>query len=485
MKENRMKAVFESIAQRDVPADANLWPRIAAKVERKASVTILRTRPVVAILIALLVLLVLSGIAYALDRSLGYIPGYGVVEQNVPMLVLAEPISQTRDEITITINEIILTSDKMYGTVTTENIPSNLILPLSDTTTVTCQGNWVYQLPDGSQLSFEFGSGAGTMEPLDSKPGRTSYRESGYVKFSNPINLNKITDMALLIPCVTADIPVGSLPENWEFHLRFVPAPAGSMAEKTAFPIIEYTPSPVPTNVTETPEVNPISITKAIDAGDSYILMGEFIPPAGSSLSNDCCTLSLFDASGREIDWEMPMDIDPGTPTANIPFAFSWVSKFEKDGLTLPITVKVTDLPWRSILVPFEFDAGDHPKLGDEWQINQSFEVSGRIYTLEKIRVVRPQIPGQEGEYMFSFTYPLDENTIGLTDISIEGYSQISGGTSGGGSSGEPAEPTPTRHHLDQTVGFASLPKGNLTVQFTFKVADREHEQHWTLTWQP
>jgi DNA-binding CsgD family transcriptional regulator len=234
-------------------------------------------------------------------------------------------------------------------------------------------------------------------------------------------------------------------------------------------------------NVTGMPEVNPISITKVIDTGDSYILMGEFIPPPGSVLSDSCCNIELFDGNGKVIVGEMPMDIDPGTPTANTPFAFTWVRKFEKGVVAMPVTVKAEDLHWRSVSVSFEFDAGDNPQMGDKWQINQPFEVSGRTITLATIRVISPQIPKSGGGYAFSFTYPPDNNNIALDDISIKGYPPpINAGFSGGGSSGEP---TPTQNGIDFSVEFTSLPKGKLTVDFTFKVENGG--QQWTLPWQP
>ena len=449
--------------------------------ERISFMKLFRTRPVVAILIVLFILLVLSGVVYALGRSLGYIPGYGVVDQNVPMRILAEPVSQTRDGITITIDEIILTPDKMFSTVTTENIPNNLMLPMSDTTTVTCEGNWVYQLPDGSQLKFERDGGNGSEEPFDNGDlTKLSYQGRGYAKLSVPININEITDITLHIPCVTSDIPVGSLPENWEFHLKFIPAPAG-MLEEVALPVIEYTPSPLPTNVTETPQVNPITVTKVIDTGDSFILIGEFVPPPGWTLSDRCCDLRLFDGKGQEIVGEMPMDIDPGTPTVNTPFAFTWVRQFKKEGITLPVTVNVRDLHWKSISMPFEFDTGVNPQPGDEYPVNQPFEVDGRTFLLERIRVISPQMPSAEGGYAFLFTWIADNRRIGIGDISIEGYPpSINSGFSGGGWSGQEAS---VRDGINFSVEFASMPKGKLNVNFTFNMVD--DEQVWTLDWQP
>ena len=145
----------------------------------------LRTRPLIAALIVLLILLLLSGVAYALGKALGYVPGYGLMEQNVQMLALDKPVTQTRDGVTITIEEMAFTADRLYSTITIENIPANLSLPMTDTTTVTCQGDWIYRLPDGSKLGIEHG-GRGSMEPLDENdPSLFRFRLRGYATASN------------------------------------------------------------------------------------------------------------------------------------------------------------------------------------------------------------------------------------------------------------------------------------------------------------
>ena len=68
MKDNRVKHALENIARRGVPENINLMPQIAARLERKSPMTSLRTRPVVALLIALFILLALTGVAYAVGR---------------------------------------------------------------------------------------------------------------------------------------------------------------------------------------------------------------------------------------------------------------------------------------------------------------------------------------------------------------------------------------------------------------------------------
>ncbi len=101
-------------AESKPPADlrARWVSRTRPTTERTSFMQTLRARPVLAMLIALLILLTLSGVAYAIGRSLGYIPGIGIVDQSTPIRVLAEPVSQTRDGITITVSDVVLTSSK-------------------------------------------------------------------------------------------------------------------------------------------------------------------------------------------------------------------------------------------------------------------------------------------------------------------------------------------------------------------------------------
>ena len=88
MKSHRMKDNLENIACGSVPEDINLWPNISARLERKSQMLTPRTRPVLGILVTLLILLALSGVAYAIGKSLGYIPGLGVVDLNAPFRIL-------------------------------------------------------------------------------------------------------------------------------------------------------------------------------------------------------------------------------------------------------------------------------------------------------------------------------------------------------------------------------------------------------------
>src|SRR5512142_3055096 len=106
MTDKPMKGVLASIARRGVPEHIDLWPGIRARVAQKRTLmNTLQARPVLAILLVLVVILLLTGAAYAVGMLTGYLPGVGFVERN-SLRVLAEPVSQTRDGITVTIEQV-------------------------------------------------------------------------------------------------------------------------------------------------------------------------------------------------------------------------------------------------------------------------------------------------------------------------------------------------------------------------------------------
>ena len=83
MNELRMKDALENIARSGAPGNINLWPGIKGQLdERKSFMTTLRNRPLLAILIVLLIMLLLTGVAYAVGLLTGYIPGIGFVQTN-------------------------------------------------------------------------------------------------------------------------------------------------------------------------------------------------------------------------------------------------------------------------------------------------------------------------------------------------------------------------------------------------------------------
>jgi hypothetical protein len=450
MNDKRMKKALENIARRGVPENTNLMPRIAAQLERKSPMTTLRTRPFAVVLIALFILLTLSGVAYALGKALGYIPGVGIVDQSSPLRVLAEPVSQTRDGITVTVSDAVLSADRTIVVVKFENVPVDKVPNQEDNPD--CYPAPAFQLPVGDPL-----------QPLSSQGNDWGAgSEYHYTYAAVPADVNDIT---LFIGCVPGDVSPRVLPENWELPLHFVPAPP----DMTALPVIEYVPSPVPTNVSGEDQ---IAITKVIDLGDSYILVGKF-PLLTNSLGYFTPGMRmLLDGNGNILPWKMPQDsvLPPPDPNAQVTTE-DWAVQVDK-GFVSPLTIKIT----RSSSYPtandapleYEFDAGENPKIGDEWQVNQKFDAGGHPFTLLSIRAeADTDNPGLYG-YRFNFK-PLDNDITNLY-IDINGVQFMSytlGGTSDG---------------VYYFVSYPELPKGKLKVSFSLEIND---PQEWTLQWTP
>jgi len=100
---------------------------------RPAWMMTLRTRPLMAIVLALLTLLALTSVAYAIGKSLGYIPGIGLVNQDVPIRVLAEPVTTSHNGIIFTIMQIVADSERttvFYSINAPQPTPGPLLQPI-------------------------------------------------------------------------------------------------------------------------------------------------------------------------------------------------------------------------------------------------------------------------------------------------------------------------------------------------------------------
>ena len=115
--------ILDFAAADSLSKNTNLWPKISAQLERKPLIMALRTRPILALLIALFILLALSGVAYALGKSLGYIPGVGLVDQSAPIRVLAEPVTVKQQEISLTVSQVVADATRTFINYRVDGIP--------------------------------------------------------------------------------------------------------------------------------------------------------------------------------------------------------------------------------------------------------------------------------------------------------------------------------------------------------------------------
>lgn len=298
--------VLDAAARSHVPDNLNLYPRIAANLEERHSrartgITImqtLRARPALLIVMVLLALGLLTGVAYAVGRSLGYIPGVGLVEQGAPIRVLAEPVSLTRDGITVTVTAAVLTSDKSTFVYSVENVPFSAYSHNENVSG--CYDMAKIMLPAGGALFFRDGSGSSIQT-------RASFSEI-------PTNVNEAT---FILPCIQDTLP-GLAPENWQLPLRFKPAPA----DMTVVPVVEIQPTAtlVPTGLTGAPVVEAqntatstptslygasITVDRFIPIEDGYYLIGHTEWNDDRLKNLQIMRITGQDASGREVLMEV------------------------------------------------------------------------------------------------------------------------------------------------------------------------------------
>ena len=372
-------------------------------------------------------------------RWLGYIPGVGLVETETPVRVLAEVVEQTRDGVTISVTSATLSGDKTHLEYRVFGVPRSAYP--DDESVMGCSENEYLELPDGTQLP----------------------RSDDYPAI--PLEVNQAV---LVIPCITNALP-GLAPEDWRIPLRFIEAPSNL----TVLPVIEVTPSeiaqpgvstePVPAVVDQS-----ISVTQMIETETGYILIGRFDP--GAQVGEWVQTTGmpvLRDASGEEVPYTIPVDVDPGGSDLQNG-GFGWVYQFDAAGLSFPLELTFTGVtisqPDPTASAEIVFDAGQTITPGQEWRLDQSVLLAGHSIKLETITAI-----GQEG---YAFTFAVDPR-VNAFSVQIADHEAAGGG--GGGL---------VNGRITTSLTFSTMPTGVLTLKLS-NLTEMSSPQTWQGTWSP
>jgi hypothetical protein len=308
--------------------------------------TTLRTRPFKAILMAILILLVLSGFAYALGRSLGYIPGVGLVDQSAPLRVLAEPVTVDQHGISVTISKIVADSTRTFMSYRVDGIPGSF-----------CKIPEMY-LPDGTNLEQTCCSGP----------------QSEFYYSPIPNGTNNVT-VALFCGFLDGSAP----PESFRLSLNLVPAPAGY-----ATPAVE-----IAVTADGVENKTGLHLEKVIELADSYILIGKFTdggdlpgPLFMSTMSDSEYLPHIEDANGNPVSFKVRED---SRPDPDWDVAYYWAYEIPKPVATpLKITVDRVNIRKHNT-AQIQFDAGDHPQVGQEWNLNQPVKLGASDFVVDSV----------------------------------------------------------------------------------------------------
>jgi len=386
--------ILDTVAEEYIPDEVNLLPKITARLERKTFTQTLRARPALAILLVLLSLALLTGVAYAIGRSLGYIPGVGIVEQGSGIYILAEPVSVKRDGITVKVNHVVVDSTRTFVDYQVDGIP-----PVASGFPI-CTDPPALQLPDGSTLGFTSG-GEGGMESVSGKPMsfETSYTfpplpaQTQKVMFLSPCQMPAIK--LVLVPA-----PVNFVTPAAEIGATFEASGPKFASTPTLTPIFQgeaTTPEPYPYSFPATPTSVPngsgLYLDKVIEMENSYILTGNFtdagdLPGAleiGSTSASEYRP-HIEEARGKPVQFTVRTDIQPEVNWGGV---YNWAYEIPKPvNGPLKITLDHVNIQ-KSDTTQFQFDTGPNPQVGQKWQLNLPLKLGGYDYVIDWVEMLK------------------------------------------------------------------------------------------------
>ena len=405
-----------------------------------------RARPVFIVLLLIISLALISGAAYALSRSLGYLPGVGLIEQGSPLRMLAKPLSQTRDGITLSVREAILTSERTVIVMTIENVPWHAFANQEDSSV--CYAEPQLSLPNGELLGITAGRASSDAE------GHLELRWT-YAPIPPQVN-----EADFLVPCLQGAL-FGKAPENWLFKLRFVPAPP----ELTVLPVQEVA-TPLPPTPSQPDSQTPEGwrLEKVIETEQGYIFVGAFHL---SNLPYHARVLgfgewpSVTDAFGNPIPAYAASDLDLSSA---VPGAIPWSIEIRSKQVAWPITIRVQSLDAETTDLTAEFivDVGSNPQPGQEWAVSQTIQLGELQFKVQRVRFT-----GQGYEFEIKATDPLRH-----IQLAIEGAT-----SSGGFGSSD------NQGNVQVGLEFETPPTGQLRVRISgiiFRVPG-----DWSFQWKP
>ncbi len=460
MNDSRMKDALEQIARRGVPENTNLWPRMEARLEKRMSLmNALRRRPLAAILLTLIILLIASGVVYAISRSLGFSPALGVVETS-SLRMLDKPVVLERDGFGVTVTEAAVDDSR---TVIRYQVEWLAQPPQDGEFDTSCMRTPTLLTQDGTRI----GEGVGTAD------GKGVIDHGYWVRMEFPTLPAGLNNARFVIPCLRAFVP-GSLPRDWEFDLHFVPWDGTPLAPVYEIPTATETPVPIISTEQATMPVTTYDISFAleqvIELDSGYVFEGNsnWTDPKIQYYSVSPYSAHLLDATGRVIplDWAPPQS-RPVSESQN-----RWAFQSVEKPSALPLTLVVDGYTFTLVTdATFDLDLGAAPQRGQTWAMDLDVPVEDHVLHIDSATWLY-DTSGNRLEFQLSS----DDRVFGAGLFDLQ---NTIGAGGGGGAIGEP-EKAP----FIATVYYQSdLPPGVIHISVTS--LDIVVRQPWQTTWQP
>lgn len=377
-------------------------------------------------------------LAAAVGKIFGYVPEVGLVESTNGLRMLAEPVSTTRDGVTLTISHVFVYPDRVELQYAVSGIaPENDGWQSEESAsnpTVFCggvnpggtynkAGDARLRLPDGTTLERDY---------TGKYPQNVFVMQPVY-EAAIPADVNTL---AFVLDCVP-QARLGAVPENWEISFDLISIPAGTVVGE---PVIEVTQPAV----TEEAPASP-SPEAAFPVPQVTVALERIIPTDANTVIYFHLNMENADPSLISIMPRSVYIVDSQGQQFRMIGSFVWQPFEHKVGTSFefvsegkpapgPLTVVVdeviayymplyTEPPQATAEeMTFTFDAGEDPQYGQLWALNKAFTIAGYDFDIISVQAVTfsdietpNYIDGSQGyDYGYQFIVEADPS-LGLS----------------------------------------------------------------------
>jgi hypothetical protein len=341
---------------------------------------------VVFVLALLVIVFSGPGIVAALGRVFGYVPEVGLIETTHGLRMLAEPVSITREGVTLTITNVLVYEDhveliyEVNGVDPVYGNTGDMCGAYHPANNFWSDADADLRLPDGTIVRRDY---AGEYQ------FENRYAMKPIYALNVPADVN---EMSMVLKCLPFT-KLGSAPENWEVPFKLVSIPAGTVVGNPVIDVGQrteevHTPS---TKVTMT-----LERIVPIDSATIFYLSFNMADHDPSLTSIMPVGAYLVDSQGQRIPlignfaWQ---SFDHRTGTA---FEFVSALKPAEGPLTIFVEKTIayyaplhTDPPQaKPEDLSFTFDAGTDPQQGQAWNLNNDFRIAGHRLRVTSARAI-------------------------------------------------------------------------------------------------
>ncbi|MGB4595584.1 MAG: hypothetical protein WBI14_06725 [Anaerolineaceae bacterium] len=369
---------------------------------------------------------------------LGFVDGFGTVSSEDSLRTLSAPASLTKDDVTVTVYDALLTSEKttLHYSITGLSNSDYVLFPDQEE----CTEPEKIRLPDGTMQSIQ-----------------------------SPVP-DSVNSFELVLACIPGTI-VGQVPEDWTIPIKI----NTNLGSKTVYPLEDKTPQAVAPGVPNSTQPVAdifIEVGRVVKTDDGFILIGTEVTrrPAGWAVLRT--NLTITDANSQPVEFTYPEGATAGSDFSYGVDRYPWAVQFKADGVTFPIKISTESKAFEPMSgderAELKVDVGQNPQNGDVIEVNQSvaFAGDGNTVKLNKVTVYK------DG-YGFNLTLG---GLISNLNVSLKNCK----GVGSGGTGFAAIEP----ETMSQSIFCESVPKGEITIFLTDAFISHERQIKY-MFWSP